>query len=490
MNAGDVGSLAPELALTAGGVLILLADAFLPAARRAFTGLALLACGAAAWAAVARTPAGASFGGLLEATPVTRALSLVVLLAAAISLLASQGYLRRERILTGEYHALLLWCAAGLLLMLRATELLTVFLSLELLSLCLYPLAAFHRRVNLATEAAIKYFLMGAFVSAFVLYGIALVYGATGSTRFEAIARAFHSGGAAVAGVPGTPGISVLASLGVLLLVAGFGFKMSVVPFHAWAPDTYQGAPSPFVAFLSVAPKAASAMVLFRVLEAVTMGAGGIAGGRWSRVVALLAVASMVTGNLLALAQRDIKRMLAYSGIAHMGYLLLALVVLDRRSLGPVVVYLLAYVLMNSGAFAVVAMLYARPGEQHLISDLAGWGYRFPLLGACLTVSMLSLAGIPPTLGFFGKYLVFLNAVSDGLTGLAVVGVLASLVGVFYYLRVVYVLYMRPETRQPEGLLIDGWGRAAAVLAALGTLALGIWPARLLDWLLQGPLRP
>src|SRR5262249_38130921 len=166
-----------------------------------------------------------------------------------------------------------------------------------------------------------------------------------------------------------------------------------------------------------------------------------------------------------------IKRMLAYSGIAHMGYLLLALVVLDRRSLGPVVVYLLAYVLMNAGAFAVVAMLYARPGEQHLISDLAGWGYRFPLLAACLAISMLSLAGIPPTLGFFGKYLVFLNAVSDGWTGLAVVGVLASLVGVFYYLRVVYVLYMRPEQRQPEGLLIDGWGRAAAVLAALGTLA-------------------
>jgi len=264
---------------------------------------------------------------------------------------------------------------------------------------------------------------------------------------------------------------------------------MSLVPFHAWAPDTYQGAPSPFVAFLSVAPKVASAMVLFRVLEAVTAG-GGISSAKWSKVVALLAIASMAAGNLLALAQRDIKRMLAYSGIAHMGYLLLALVVLDRASLGPVVVYLLAYVLMNSGAFAVVTLLYSRPGEQHLISDLAGWGYRFPVLGACLTVSMLSLAGIPPTLGFFGKYLVFLNAVADGWTWLAVVGVMASLVGVFYYLRVVYVLYMRPEVRQPQGLLIDGWGRLAVVLAALGTLALGIWPARLVDWLLQGPLSP
>ncbi|HSC21834.1 MAG TPA: NADH-quinone oxidoreductase subunit N [Solirubrobacterales bacterium] len=479
MNAADLQGLLPEMILAGGGVLVLLADAFLPAARRAFTGLSLLVTALAAWAAVEAVPAGPSFGGLIEATPVTRALSLVVLLAAAISLLASQGYLRREGILSGEYHALLLWCATGLLLMLRATELLTVFLSLELLSLCLYPLAAFHRRVNIGTEAAIKYFLMGAFVSAFVLYGLALLYGATGSTRFDVIAQHLRAEGS----------VPVMASLGVLLLVAGFGFKMSLVPFHAWAPDTYQGAPSPFVAFLSVAPKVASAMVLFRVLEAATAG-GGISGAKWSRVVALLAIASMAAGNLLALAQRDIKRMLAYSGIAHMGYLLLAFVVLDRRSLGPVVVYLLAYVLMNSGAFAVVTLLYSRPGEQHLISDLAGWGYRFPVLGACLTVSMLSLAGIPPTLGFFGKYLVFLNAVSDGWTWLAVVGVLASLVGVFYYLRVVYVLYMRPEVRQPQGLLIDGWGRLAVVLAALGTLALGIWPARVVEWLLQGSLFP
>jgi NADH-quinone oxidoreductase subunit N len=192
----------------------------------------------------------------------------------------------------------------------------------------------------------------------------------------------------------------------------------------------------------------------------------------------------MVAGNLLALVQRDLKRMLAYSGVAHMGYLLLALVTLDRASLMPVLVYLLAYVLMNAGSFAVVSMLYSRPGEQHLISDLAGWGYRYPLLGGCLAVCMLSLGGIPPTIGFLGKYVVFLKAVGDGHVGLAITGVLASLVGVFYYLRVIYFLYMKPETRQPEGLLIDVWGRTAAVLAALGTLALGIWPTGLLQWLI------
>lgn len=472
MNLADLQSVYPELALLLGGVLVLLLEAFAVPLRRAFTGLSIAVTALAALA-VAQAGNGDSWNHLLESTGATRALSLVVLLATFLSLLASQGYLRREKILTGEYHALLLWCAAGLLLMLRATELLTVFLALETLSLCLYALAAYNRRVAVGTEAAIKYFLMGAFVSAFVLYGLALVYGATGHTRFAEIASAFQSSG-----------MPVTASLGLLLLVAGFGFKMSVVPFHAWAPDTYQGAPSPFVAFLSVAPKASAAMVLFRLLEVVAIGAGGHASAKWSNVVAVLAVLSMVVGNLLALAQRDIKRMLAYSGIAHMGYLLLALVVLDRASLTPVIVYLLAYVLMNAGAFTIVSMFYPQPDQQHAISDLAGWGYRYPVLGACLAICMLSLGGIPPTLGFLGKYLVFLNAVGDGLIGLAVVGVLASLVGVFYYLRVIYYLYMKTETHAPEGLLLDGWGRAAAVIAAAGTLAVGIWPTRLLSWLL------
>jgi NADH-quinone oxidoreductase subunit N len=480
MSRADLMSLLAEMILAGAGIVILLLDAIAPKLRRAFTALAVLATLAAAWgASVAwrQFPGDSTltWGGLLETSGVTYALSLVILLATGLCLLASQGYLRREGILSGEYHALLLWCATGLLLMLRGTELLTIFLSLELFSFCLYSLAAYHRRLNIGSEAAIKYFLMGAFVSSFVLYGLALVYGATGSTRLAEIGAKLAASGA----------IPVGASLGLLLLVAGFAFKMSIVPFHAWSPDTYQGAPSPFVAFLSVAPKVASALVLYRLLDAVVQGGVPAAVHKWSVVVAALAVMSMLVGNLLALAQRDIKRMLAYSGIAHMGYLLLALVVLDRGSLMPVIVYLLAYVLMNAGAFTVVAMLYSRPGEQHLISDLSGYGYRYPLLGACLAVCMLSLAGIPPTVGFLGKYLVFLNAVGDGLVGLAVLGVLASLVGVFYYLRVIYVLYMKAEERQPEGLLLDVWGRTAAVVAALGTLALGIWPTGLVQWLLE-----
>jgi NADH-quinone oxidoreductase subunit N len=478
MSRADLLSLLPELILCGGGVLILLLDAIAPGLRRGWTAVALAVTGAAgwgawvAWAGAASNPAASvqSLNGLLETSRVTLAFSLLILVATALCLLASQGYLQREGILAGEYHALLLWCAVGLLLMLRATELLTVFVSLELLSLCLYSLAGYHRKVPVAVEAAIKYFLMGAFVSAFVLYGIALAYGATGSTRIGALAEAFAAGHGTVA-----------ASFGVLLLVAGFGFKMALVPFHAWSPDTYQGAPSPFVAFLSVAPKVASALVLYRLLSAVAVGLGA---ARWGAVVAVVSALSMVVGNLFALVQTDVKRMLAYSGIAHMGYLLLALVTFDRTALTPIAVYLLGYVLMNAGAFAIVAMLYRHPGERHTYMDLAGWGYRFPLLGACLSVCMLSLGGIPPTLGFLGKYLVFLAAVSNGHVKLAVLGVVASLVGVFYYLRIVYYLYMKPETREPQGLLIDGWGRAAAVLAALGTLALGLWPAGILQWLI------
>ncbi|HVS02650.1 MAG TPA: NADH-quinone oxidoreductase subunit N [Thermoanaerobaculia bacterium] len=467
----DLASLGPELMLSGAGILVVLLDAMAPRLTRLWVPLALLAAAAAGVSlALDRWGAGESFGGFVERTPVTTFLSLVVLLAGALALMASQAWLRRERIGAGEYAALMLWCMVGLLLMVRAVELLTLFLALELLSFCLYALAAYHRRLPMASEAGLKYFLMGAFVSAFVLLGIALLYGETGSTRLALVAAEIARGGA-------TP---VLVTLGFLLLVAGFGFKMSLAPFHAWAPDTYQGAPSPFVAFLSVAPKVAAAFVLVRLLLA--LGEAGLVGD-WRPLVAFLAVLSMAVGNLLALVQKDIKRMLAYSGIAHMGYLLIPLVVLDAEALQAILVYLLAYALMNAGAFAVVALLFARPGEQHLISELSGWGYRFPFLGFCLTVCLLSLGGIPPTLGFLGKYFVFAHAIGHGALWLAVVGIAASLVGIVYYLRVVYVLYMKPEVAAPEGLLIDSWGRLSVALAAAGTLVLGLFPAWLLGWL-------
>jgi NADH-quinone oxidoreductase subunit N len=481
----DLASISAELQLCLAGILLLLLDTFLPSLRRAFGPLALASVAFASYQVWTTQPAGAVFGGLLESTPLTLVASQVVLVAAFLSLLAADGYLRRESILSGEYHALFLWCVVGVLLLVRATELLTIFLALELLSIGLYALAAYHRRLSIAAESALKYFVMGAFVSAFLLYGIAILYGETGrvlGTQSELLPTSL----AAVAQALATGETShLLTSLGLLLVVCGFAFKLSLVPFHAWSPDAYQGAPSPFVAFLSVAPKAGAAVVLLRVVELIPSAGAE----RWSSLFALLAVLSMLGGNLLALVQRDIKRMLAYSGIAHMGYLMIPLAAQGDTAAPPVLLYLLAYALMNAGAFALVTMLFARAGEQHLVSELSGWGYRFPVLSACLTVCMLSLGGIPPTLGFLGKYRVFEHAIANGRLDLALVGILASLIGVFYYLRVVYVLYMKPELQEPQGLLIDAWGRGAAIVAAGATLALGIWPARLLGWI-DGIIRP
>lgn len=460
--AADLAGLYPELVLTGAGVLILLLDAFVGTRRTLNTVLALAGVTVAAYLGLA-VDLGPSLGGLLNTTAISVAVMWVVLVSLALAILGSHGYLKRETLPPGEYLALLLWAGAGALLMARAAELITLFLTLELLSICLYALAAYHRRLSVATESGIKYFLNGAFISCFVLLGIALVYGDTGTTGMSQMTEVTAA--------------SPMFLIGMLLIVCGFAFKMSLAPFHAWAPDVYQGAASPFVAFLSVAPKAASAVVLVRVVELtmVTEAAG------WDSVLAIVAVLSMIIGNFLALAQRDLKRMLAYSGVAHMGYLLVALVGLGEGSYEALFIYLLAYALMNAGAFVAAGRLYSEPGDQHLISDLAGWGYRFPLIGVCLTVCLLSLGGIPPTLGFVGKYLVFLHAIQSGHPLLAVAIVLTSLVGVYYYLRVVYTLYMMPEVRRPaeDGDLGAG---AAIAIAAAGTLILGLWPTGLLDW--------
>ncbi len=472
MSALDLSSLAPELALTLTGILVLLLEAFIPATRRLVTPLTVAGTLIAAWLAVVVTNDATNrltFGGQLEASGKTLIFSLVVLVSTGLTAVASEGFLRRERIPVAEYQAMLLWAAVGMLLMVRAQELLTIFICLELFSICLYALAAFHRQVAWSLEAAIKYFLMGAFVSAFVLLGIGIIYGETASTALPDLAQSLEAG----------IGSRSLLTLALLLLIAGFGFKMSLVPFHAWSPDTYQGAPSPFVAFLSVAPKVASAFVMLRLLE--ILGSNTL-GGKWPQLIAILAVMSMVLGNLLALVQRDIKRMLAYSGISHMGYVAIALARPTETAWAPIAVYLLAYALMNAGAFAAVALLYRKAGEPSQISDLAGYGYRYPVLAACLAISMLSLGGIPPTFGFIGKYMVFLHAIEHGALSLAIVGVIASLVGVFYYLRVVYTLYMKPEG-ETETLVLDGWGRLAAWVAAAATLVLGVWPGGLLRWM-------
>lgn len=347
--------------------------------------------------------------------------------------------------------------------MTRGTDLLLVFIGLETLSLAFYVLAAIFRTIPASSEAGLKYFLTGAFGSAFTVYGIVFLFGKSGSVRIE---------GLSLPGLAQDP----LVMFALLLLLVGFGFKMSLAPFHAWAPDVYQGMPTPAVTYLSVAPKAASLLVLFRVFAAVFQGEMP---DRLRTGIAALAILSMTLGNVVALAQRDIKRLLAYSGIAHMGYVTIALAVFGREALAAVVVYFFAYLFSNAGAFAAVAALFRDETKPHPVGLLAGEGRRSPFAAGVLALCLFSLAGIPATAGFIGKFFVFKAAIDEGLYALAVVGVLNSLISLGYYLKVVYILYMREPVEPEAPPSLAAGDRLALGLCAAGILLLGIFPSSL-----------
>ena len=460
----DLAAIAPEVALAGAGGLILLLEAFAPAARRWFATLSLAGVAGSLYFLL-RAPLGTSFAGRLETSPLTAAFGLFAGATAAVAILVARPYLQRTGEEKGEFYALLLWGHLGVSLMTRGLDLLTVFIGLETLSLAFYVLAAFFRGIQASSEAGMKYFLTGAFGSAFTLYGIVLLFGKSGSVLVSALAQP---------GLAGDP----LVTLGLLLLLVGFGFKMSLAPFHAWAPDVYQGMPTPAVLYLSVAPKGASLLVLYRVLSAVF--SEGLP-DRFRAGVAALAILSMTLGNVVALAQRDAKRLLAYSGIAHMGYVTIALVVFGRDSLAAVIVYFFAYLVSNAGAFAAVAALYRDETKPHPVGLLSGEGRRSPFAAAVFALCLFSLAGIPATAGFIGKFFVFGAAVDRGLYALAVIAVLNSLVSLGYYLKVVYMMYMRePVEEGAAPPLAPGDGLALSVCAA-GILLIGIFPAPLWD---------
>jgi NADH-quinone oxidoreductase subunit N len=460
----DMAAIAPETALAVAGCVILLLEAFAPKLRRWFASVALLGVAASLFF-LARAPFGTSFGGRLETSTLTLLVGLFLGGCAALAILVAKPYLERSGEEKGEFYALLLWGHLGVSLMTRGLDLLIIFIGLETLSLAFYVLAAFFRGVEASSEAGLKYFLTGAFGSAFTIYGVALLFGAAGSSRLEALSR---------------PGLaqSPAVAFGLLLLLVGFGFKMSLAPFHAWAPDVYQGMPTPAVLYLSVAPKGASLLVLYRVFAAVF--ASGMP-DRFRTAVAALAILSMTLGNVVALAQRDIKRLLAYSGIAHMGYVTIALAVFGREALAAVIIYFFAYLVSNAGAFAAVSALYRDETKAHPVALLAGEGRRARFASAVLALCFFSLAGIPATAGFIGKFFVFKAALEQGLYALALIGVANSLVSIGYYLKVVYVLYMRePVDAQGPPPLAPADGLALA-LCAIGIVALGIFPTDLMQ---------
>ena len=389
----------------------------------------------------------------------------VFLAAATMGILVSFSYVDRQRLQAGEFYALLLFATAGMMFMAGARDLIVIFLGLEVMSISVYALSAFNRRDRRSAEAGLKYFLLGAFSTGFFLYGIALTYGATGSTHVAEI-------GAALAG--GTPQGAMLA-FGVALLAIGFAFKIAAVPFHMWTPDVYEGAPSPVTAFMSGAVKAAGFAAFLRVF----LTAFPAVHESWGPILWWLAAVTMVVANLVALVQVNVKRMLAYSSIAHAGYLLVAITAANEAAAAGLLFYLLVYTVMNIGAFAVVIAV-GRQGEENLqLEDYAGLGQKEPLLGALLTLFLLSLAGFPGTGGFIGKIYLLRGAVDAGLWSLAVVLVLTTVVSYYYYLRLAWYAWMRDPARagQHDGIVLPLPLRLALVGGAIAVLYLGIFPS-------------
>jgi NADH-quinone oxidoreductase subunit N len=390
--------------------------------------------------------------------------------AAALTILSAVHYVREMRILEGEFYVLILFATVGMIIMAASNDLMVFFLGLETMSVAVYVLTGMWRSSARSSEAAMKYFLMGSFATGFLLYGIALIYGATGSTHLGAISTFLSQS-------PADWPLYLVA--GALLLLIGFGFKVAAVPFHFWVPDVYEGAPTPVTGFMSVAVKAAAfgawARILLHRLSALD--------GEWIVPLWIIAVATMTLGNLLALSQSSVKRMLAYSSIAHAGYILIAVVVGEEWGGGPLLFYLLAYTLMTIGAFAVLtALAETRGGPRETYADFAGLGYKRPFLALAMSVFMLSLAGFPPLAGFTGKFYIFRSAVLSGHTLLAIIGVLNSLLSVAYYLRVIVAMYMQEGGAEGKAFRQSPYLYAAVTVAVLGTLYLGIVPAAALDW--------
>ncbi len=398
------------------------------------------------------------------------ATSSVFLIGAILTVMLSLGYLGRERIIVPEYYLLIVLATLGMMFMGGGADLVVIFLGLELMSVSVYVLAGIDRRSVFAAEASLKYFLLGAFASGFLLYGIALIYGATGTTNLTLILVQISTLGLET---------DTLVVAGLALLLVGFGFKVAAVPFHMWTPDVYDGAPTPITAFMATAVKAAAFAALLRIL----VQALGSVDGLWTDILWWLAAVTMVVGNLIALAQRKLKRMLAYSSIGHAGYLLVAVATGTGLGTAALLYYILVYTLMTLGGFAVLAALGRRGERDVLIDDLNGLGQRRPWIAFAMTVFMLSLLGFPGTAGFIGKWYIQSEAVQADLWSLAVVLVGASVISAGFYLPVVMAMYMKPPASETahDGVQILGAARLVVAGTALLLLLFGVWPNRVMD---------
>ncbi len=469
-------ALLPEIILSVGGMIVLIAGVWKkegeggPSADDlgvlALVGI-LLAAAANGWLYGVSQTGGT---GMIVVDRFHLFANWLFLLAGAMSILISLAYVTRQRLQAGEMYALMLFAVVGMMIMGATHDLIIIFLGLEVMSISIYALAAMNRRDRRSAEAGLKYFLLGAFSTGFFLYGIALLYGATGSTNIGAISQAILEGAY----------VETLLHFGVALLAIGFGFKVAAVPFHMWTPDVYEGAPAPITAFMATGVKAAAFVAFLRVFIVAFDGVYE----SWFAILWWLAAITMVTANLIALVQGNVKRMLAYSSIAHGGYLLVALVSANETGSASMLFYLLIYTLMNIGAFAIVISV-AHQGEDRLqIEASAGFGCQQPLLGVLLTVFLLSLAGFPGTGGFMAKIFLLQGAMESGLLTLAIVLVMATLISYWYYLRVAWYMWMR-EAPDPDAhaAVVAPFLMRVVLLFAVGMiLFLGIFPGAAMEF--------
>jgi NADH-quinone oxidoreductase subunit N len=462
----DLTATAPLVIVAVAVLAVLLVDALVRRSAVLVYWLTIAGfAGAFAFACAGLQPVGTAYSGMISTGGFANFFAALFSAAGLLAMLISHGYLSKEGLPPGEYSALLLLSAMGMMLMAAAMDLVIFFLGLELMSVCFYVLAGLARRRATSNEAALKYFLLGAFATGFLLYGIALLYGATGTTQID---RIVSGAGAHVQ--------SPMFLIGLALLLVGLAFKVAAVPFHMWAPDVYEGAPTPISGFMSTGGKAAAFSVFLLIFAPRLINVVG----ELRTVLAALAALSMVVGNVVAVSQSNVKRMLAYSSVAHAGYILTGILAGNATGANGVAFYLAAYTVMNLGAFGVVAMLESTEGKNLTFEEYSGLGARQPAVALLMTVFMFSLAGVPPFAGFFGKYYVFAGAVEGGFTWLAILGVLMSVVSAYYYLRLVVMMYFK-EQAGGQPVAVPPLAYAGLLLSAVALLVLGLYPSALLN---------